>query len=263
MFRSVVFFLLTLTTQIGGLAFLLFIWLKKYLKWKRTYQQLALFLAFYLFCSLMVLPIVAPAFGRTPLPLYATNKQGIKPASLLACLMNRHYVKPALKEAIVAASKAMGANVTLVYLDGNFPFWNGFPLLPHKSHDDGEKLDLAFIYQSRKDQTLLNKGKGLLGYGVVEPPISGEVNQPAICEHRGYWQYSLLKRLVPQRKAPEYAFSESHNRQLLAILAKDHRIDKIFIEPHLKARLKLGVYAKIRFHGCAAVRHDDHIHIQL
>ena len=31
-------------------------------------------------------------------------------------------------------------------LDGNFPFITGFPLLPHLSHDDGEKVDLAFYY---------------------------------------------------------------------------------------------------------------------
>ncbi len=33
-------------------------------------------------------------------------------------------------------------------------------------------------------------------------------------------------------------------------------------KPHLKTRLKLSS-AKIRFHGCQAVRHDDHIHVQL
>ncbi|MFT5619364.1 MAG: hypothetical protein ACI85I_002607, partial [Arenicella sp.] len=38
---------------------------------------------------------------------------------------------------------------------------------------------------------------------------------------------------------------------------------KVFIEPHLKTRLGLENYSKIRFHGCQAVRHDDHIHVQL
>jgi len=37
---------------------------------------------------------------------------------------------------------------------------------------------------------------------------------------------------------------------------------KIFIEPHLVKRLKLASN-KIRFQGCRAVRHDDHLHVQL
>ena len=40
-------------------------------------------------------------------------------------------------------------------------------------------------------------------------------------------------------------------------------IKKIFIEPHLKTRWGLKNYQKIRYHGCHAVRHDDHIHVQL
>ncbi|NNE79114.1 MAG: hypothetical protein HKN18_02480 [Silicimonas sp.] len=37
---------------------------------------------------------------------------------------------------------------------------------------------------------------------------------------------------------------------------------KIFLEPHLADRL--GVAGdKVRFQGCRAARHDDHIHIQL
>lgn len=35
--------------------------------------------------------------------------------------------------------------VTL-YLDANFPFFDGFPLLPHLSHVDGRKRDIAYYY---------------------------------------------------------------------------------------------------------------------
>ncbi|WP_326494137.1 hypothetical protein [Ensifer sp. SL37] len=39
-------------------------------------------------------------------------------------------------------------------------------------------------------------------------------------------------------------------------------IEKIFVEPHLAQRL--GVEAgSIRFQGCRAARHDDHIHMQV
>ena len=48
----------------------------------------------------------------------------------------------------------------------------------------------------------------------------------------------------------------------LGHLSRDPRIGKIFLAPHLAA--KFGSDApKIRFQGCAAARHDDHIHIQL
>ena len=48
----------------------------------------------------------------------------------------------------------------------------------------------------------------------------------------------------------------------IRLLTQDANIKKIFIEPHLKTRMRLK-HAKIRFHGCHAVRHDDHIHFQL
>jgi murein endopeptidase len=49
---------------------------------------------------------------------------------------------------------------------------------------------------------------------------------------------------------------------LVEVLLKFDNMEKIFIEPHLKSRLGL-TNSKIRYHGCGAVRHDDHIHIQV
>ena len=48
----------------------------------------------------------------------------------------------------------------------------------------------------------------------------------------------------------------------LGLLSRDPRIGKIFLAPHLAAKFGAGT-SKIRFQGCAAARHDDHIHIQL
>jgi hypothetical protein len=51
-------------------------------------------------------------------------------------------------------------------------------------------------------------------------------------------------------------------RFLLAALAASPKIQKILIEPHLKIRL--GIRSpKVRFQGCRAARHDDHIHAQV
>ena len=61
----------------------------------------------------------------------------------------------------------------------------------------------------------------------------------------------------------EYEFDRDANRFLLQKIMDQSEVKKVFIEPHLQKRLKLNRYKKIRFHGCHAVRHDDHIHFQL
>jgi hypothetical protein len=219
-------------------------------------------LLMYLFFTAILVPLLAPVFGRVSLPVFTSANAPVKPVSLFTCLMNRHYVQEELGRILEEISLDLGKEVQIVYLDANFPFINGFPLLPHKSHDDGKKVDIAFIYTSLEGD-ILNKGKGFLGYGVIEYPKSNEFDQAAACHSKGYWQYSLLEKVAFQRSSPKYTFSNAHNRQLIRLLTTDNRVGKIFIEPHLKQRLGLGKYDKIRFHGCAAVRHDDHIHIQL
>ena len=49
---------------------------------------------------------------------------------------------------------------------------------------------------------------------------------------------------------------------VLEILTADPRIQKVFVEPHLLERFGLSD-PKIRFQGCRAARHDDHIHLQV
>jgi hypothetical protein len=54
----------------------------------------------------------------------------------------------------------------------------------------------------------------------------------------------------------------TRTKELVNLFAAQPLIGKIFIEQYLKTRFNL-TSDKIRFHGCSAVRHDDHIHIQL
>jgi murein endopeptidase len=49
---------------------------------------------------------------------------------------------------------------------------------------------------------------------------------------------------------------------LINLFTADPRVIKIFVEPPLATRFNLSD-PKIRFQGCRAARHDDHIHIQL
>jgi hypothetical protein len=41
------------------------------------------------------------------------------------------------------------------------------------------------------------------------------------------------------------------------------KVDTIFIEPYLAARLGVQASPALGFQGCRAARHDDHIHVQI
>lgn len=71
-----------------------------------------------------------------------------------------------------------------------------------------------------------------------------------------------MTKLISQDSKKNFSFDTDKTRELVDLFAKQPTIGKIFIEPHLKTRLNL-TSNKIRFHGCQAVRHDDHIHVQL
>ena len=135
--------------------------------------------------------------------------------------------------------------------------------MPHRSHDDGKKLDISFLYHTLVDQERINQTPTWLGYGFSEGPKEGEYDQISVCEKQGYWQYSLISKFVSSRKRTQFVFDESANAALLRIITRQAKVKKIFIEPHLKKRLGLEKFDKIRFHGCKAVRHDDHIHLQI
>lgn len=256
--------ILTLTafTQIGGLIYLVFTFVDPFSKAKRRIHfvlRIFLFIGLYLFFAQVITPFVAKSFGRVALPI--TNSK-LKPATHATWLANRHYVKEELYELLQETGDQLPEGMSLVYLDACFPFIDGFPLVGHLSHNDGEKIDLAFIYSNDKGD-YLNDGKSLTGYGVVEPPLSGEVDQPKICDQQGYWQYALTSNFALYERFPSFQFDLKANKLLLKKLAGHEKTGKIFIEPHLKTRLGLSRNDKIRFHGCHAARHDDHIHLQL
>ena len=140
---------------------------------------------------------------------------------------------------------------------------NGFPLLPHRSHDDGEKVDIAFMYVDIEKHMQWDDRVSWIGYGFCEEPIRGEVNTPDQCAKKGYWQYSLLTKTIGLADRKKVQFNEFATAALLSRLSDHPSTGKIFIEPHLKSRLGFANDPKIRFHGCAAVRHDDHIHLEL
>jgi hypothetical protein len=141
--------------------------------------------------------------------------------------------------------------VTIV-LDGSFPFLDGFPMLPHLSHDDGEKIDFAFFYE-KNGAYLPGATRSPIGFFAFE-------DGPTDCPSRRLtlrWDLDWLQPLWA-----DYELDEERLRDLVQLLAEHSSIDKVLLEPHLTQRLGIRS-AKVRFQGCRAARHDDHIHVQL
>lgn len=241
--NSSVFLFLTILTQIGGIAWLLALFFR---------LKIIAFLIAY--ASLTTVTVwIAPSFGRVALNCFDTGP--LKVQSLMYCALNRHYVTPELKEVLIATAEEMDrlypGTETLV-LDANFPFLAGFPLLPHLSHDDGEKVDLAFFY---RDETgyLPGATRSPIAYFAFEPgPNDCTPKWPTL-----RWDFGFLQPLWR-----DYELDEERMATVIRILSSDERIGKIFIEPHLVQSLQV-THPRVRFQGCRAARHDDHIHFQL
>lgn len=240
-FTIIVF--LTLLTQLGGIAWFLA------LAFRKT------FLAFILmYFALSVVTIwIAPNFGRFALSCFESGPLAMQ--SWMYCALNRNYVTPELAEVLLDTAEEMErlypGTVTLV-LDANFPFFDGFPLLPHLSHDDGEKADLAFYYA---DDT---------GYlpGAVRSPIGYFAFEQGSTHCQQEWPTLRWDLDALQSFWRGYDLEPERNRAVLEVLSSDPRVGRIFVEPHLVESLGAG-NDRIGFQGCRAARHDDHIHMQL
>ena len=256
--KVILFILLTVTTQIGGIIYLLSLFISH--KWNKNlkFKTSIVFIGIYLFSTLIIVPEIAPFFGREKI----INSEKIKPTNFMTVLLNRNYVRPKLNELLNETEKKLGGtNIEIHYLDGNFPFINKFPLLPHLSHNDGKKIDISLIYETKTGE-ITNKQKSISGYGLFENPKHNEYNQIEKCLKNGYFQYDFPKYLTLGKINKELVFSKKGTKKLIENILKSQDLGKLFIEPHLKSRMNLE-NNRIRYHGCRAVRHDDHIHIQL
>jgi hypothetical protein len=261
--------LLTVITQVGGVVYILSLLSYQSIDRKvnnrlfKVGSKVLAFLALYLIFTFAIVPILAKPLGRIPLPIFENNH--LKPANVLTCILNRHYVRPLLRDITFDVARKLNAQyprASINYLDASFPFIDGFRLLPHISHSDGRKLDVSFQYNDKATGQITYEIPSFLGYGICEEPKPGEENMPAYCDRMGAWQYSLLQDIVSQENKDQFQFDNSRNRTMINLFAAQLPISRLYIEPHLKTRLGL-TSAKIRFHGCRAVRHDDHLHVQI
>lgn len=258
--HSIIFLLLTILTQIGGLLYLLSLLLIRKNTPRRKLKRTGVFLLLYGLSTFLIVPALAPLFGREKIK----DTPHLEAHSFFYKLMNRNYVRPELHQALHEIAEEFGNHkegLKLIYLDACFPFIDNFPLLPHLSHHDGKKIDVSLVYQNAEGQWT-NKKPSVSGYGVYERAKPGEFNQTSQCKQKGYWQYDFPKYLSLGEINTALEFSKTGTRELAKRIINHPKIGKVFIEPHLKTRLQLGS-DKVRFHGCRAVRHDDHIHFQL
>ncbi|MFD2188986.1 hypothetical protein [Aquimarina celericrescens] len=214
----------------------------------------------YLGITFLLIPLIAPIFGREKLK----DSSYIEAHTFFTKLLNRNYIKAELHislQEIAASYQKQHHGIKIVYLDANFPFVNGFPLFPHLSHNDGKKIDISFVYLDQNDR-LTNRKPSISGYGVFEKPTNKEYDQTKACKKNGYWQYDYSQYLTFGTINKNLKFSEKATKDLLLAIVNHQQIGKVFIEPHLKNRLRVE-NSKIRFQGCQTVRHDDHIHLQL
>jgi len=263
------FCFLTLLTQVGGIIYLIALLIFRFINRKvekgfiRFTLKTLSFVFLYSIGSFLITPLLATHYHRVPLPMFETNN--LKPLNIFTCILNRHYVRPEILKAANKVALEMNheyPGTVINYLDAGFPLFDRYPLTPHLSHNDGKKLDIALFYVDRQSGKPSRDTPSPIGYGVYEEPRGNETNQPFICQQKGNWQYSLLQKLVSQNKKGDFTFDEERTRSACNYFTSDPVIEKIFIEPHLKSRLKLSSN-KVRYHGCGAVRHDDHIHIQM
>ena len=182
----------------------------------------------------------------------------------LYCVFNRNYVDQRVALLLIALAHDLDRDypgTRTLFLDANFPFLNGFPLLPHLSHGDGRKLDIAYFYAAPSGAYLPGQLRSPIGYWAFEQPEAGA---PASCPSRSWlslrWNMAALQRFYPDRPLePERTRAAL---RWLVTQGQQYGVERVFIEPYLAARL--GVSSPLLgFQGCRAARHDDHIHLQI
>ncbi|WP_397447434.1 hypothetical protein [Polaribacter sp. R77954] len=251
--------MLTVLTQIGGIIYIISLLFFRENTSKYNIKRLVFFFVFYGFTTFLIVPNITPLLGRVKID----DNQNLKAHHIFTKICNRNYTTVQMKTVLQEVStklKVEFKNIKLIYLDANFPFFDGFPLLPHLSHNDGKKIDLSFIYEDTNGH-LTNLKPANSGYGVFEEPLQNELHQTNICKQKGYWQYDFTKYITFGANI-NLKLSTKATKRLIEILSENKAVHKIFIEPHLKSRFQVQS-SKIRFHGCKAVRHDDHIHFQI
>jgi hypothetical protein len=266
--HGVLIVVLTLLTQVGGAIYATALVLRKRVPLAGR-PRAALAAAFVGLYAVLWFPISAAASlnGRVGLPCMESAEAPLRVATPFYCVLHRHYVSPELRDVTRNLARAVDQahpGALMQTLDANFPFFDGFPMLPHLSHDDGEKVDVAFYYRDAGEGPYRRgQMRSPIGYWAFEQPRTDE-RQPCAGAKAALsfrWDQVWFQPLTRNNLELDAEMTRSALRWLKR---QDERegIGKIFIEPHLADRLGVSG-GLVRFQGCRAARHDDHLHIQL
>ncbi|MEJ2814303.1 hypothetical protein [Caulobacter sp. CCG-8] len=253
---------LTILTQVGGVALLLTAWLARLRRWPVWLSVLG-FVAVYGVVSFVVVPPLAEIGGRVRLSCVAGPGRPYAAVNPGLCVLNRNYATPETDALVAALATHMAdryPGTITRFLDAGFPFFDGFPLMPHLSHRDGRKVDLAYYYREADGRRVLDGAAGPIGYWAYEAPGADEARPCAHAKQPNLrWDFAALQSRVTRRADPERM---SAALAWLTTEGRAHGLRKVLIEPHLKQRWAPGV-DMVRFQGCRAARHDDHLHLEL
>lgn len=217
-----------------------------------------IFLLLYTAASVFVVPPLAAMAGRVPLPCNQSNRVALGPATAWTCVLNRHYVVAGVDKALRRVAGSVSRQLPdarIGYLDAGFPFFGAFPMLPHLSHRHGRAVDLSFLYVDATTGRPRPAPSPLGYWGYVQP----RPGDPRPCRGRESWLRWDMDWLQPFLTGGN--LDETGTAALVGVLANSSAVTRMFLEPHLKTRLGLG-HSKIRFQGCRAARHDDHLHVE-
>ena len=173
---------------------------------------------------------------------------------VLYCVLGRNYVREGGVEVVRDAHAAVEADFgpsPLTWLDAAGPLDS--PLWPHRSHQDGRQIDLSLYYQNADGEPI--RPPVFSGYFAYEPPRERE--------RRPCGDQARPIDLGDPPAHRRWRWDRARTQALVIALIDDDRVRRIFIEPHLADRMGLASHRKVRFAGCSAARHDDHIHIDL
>ncbi len=196
------------------------------------------------------------AAGLVTLPCDASTP--LEPTRPYYCRRDRHFVTPTTRDALIdtaAAMRRLYPGEVLRFMDASGPDGRK-PFPPHRSHGDGRQIDLGLYYTDVQDRplTVFPATDRYGGYWPAEPPRPGE--EVACPQGRP----GRAEKPDPPADRP-WRLDEARTKALVEILIADRRVRRVLIEPHLERRFGLWGHPKLRFAGCQAARHDDHLHV--
>jgi len=269
-FGLLAFIVLTGLTQVGGVVFvvsaLLVSWLLGGRDWNFLLRWLAHLLGFamiYTAVTVAAVPPLAREFGRHPLPCLPSASRPYGALNPAYCLLNRHYATASAHRMLAALAADMSKahpGTVVAYLDAGFPFLDGFPMFPHLLHDDGRSVDLAFFYADRRGVYRRGRTRSPIGYWAFEQPRKGD---PRPCfQDIGFglrWSLGFLQTYMRPLRLDRTRTAAMV--QWLVSEGPKHGVERLYLEPHLVNRLGIAS-PLLRFQGCRAERHDDHIQVR-